>query len=592
MNTGQHDASGVGGGLGILMDGDFAPPKHSADYEAKPLPAVPPQTSFSIPDMKAIVRMTKRLSGTKQYVVDWDSHADNITIAAAVRSGTPRSRSLPVNNASSIPTEPSNEILSPQPRHSRQKILRLTGNLSPSMSLASFEPSQHNSQHKVKQLTGLDLGSSSSSEDRADSPLLPFQDEISPVSPTSSGYSVEGLEATISEPESDASEYTLHSDTDVMATRLTVPSSGAPASRSPSAAPTSPTTRVRLSSFAMRDTDAASQQPIDFKAHYRYISNDSSDFTSHQRQSSNASSWASSRKSSVTVVRLSASGSDTFKLSPRTSLCATDTVDVDAEPPSPSLKKRSLIWDPRPMENSTAEGGQYPNSPSPSPPPPAQCSTCSEKCKTVSPWDRRASSSGYIPTPLEPDGEFPLKPSKFTQPQWTPHPPPPPPPPSAVSSSALDGDSDDGKRTSFLGKVFRGGGGANSKRDSCKPTLPSPFGEENSASTVSLPSSGAGGGVGVRTIHYAPPPPIPDSLPPRSQGRDAPWLSAEGGRGGGGAAGGGGGGGGGAFDSARGGARPMSAGPGLFQRAKQSVGFRSRSGKRSVLKGKIRTIEA
>lgn len=561
MNTGQHDVVGVGRGLGIIMDADFAPPKHSADYEAKPLPAIPPRTSFSIPDMKAVFKTSKRNSNNRLYVFDWDRQGDNISLATDGRSGTPRSRSLPENDGSSIPTTPSNEILSPQPRHSRQKILRLTGNISPSMSLATFEPSQHNSQQKIKQLTGLDVGSSNSSESQPDTLLYPFQDEVSPVSPTSSTYSVEGLEATISEPDSDASDYTLHSDAEGVTTQLTAPSFNASPSRPISSGPDSPTTRVRLSSFALRDPDAAGQRGTftDFKAHYR--------------QSSNSSSWGSSRKSSVTVVPHYASGSDTVKCSPRASVSATSIIDEG--PPSPLFKQRSLIWDASPNEHLTA-AGQDQTSPSSSPPPPPS-STGSANCKPGSLSDRRASSRGRVPTPLEPNGEHPLKPGKFSHPQRTPYPPPPPPPTSASTRSAFDADSDDGKRTSFLGKVFRGGGSVangSGKRHSRGPTPssePAPFGEQNflSASSSSLV------GAVVKTTP-PPPPPIPES-PHWSQGRDAPRSPLEGGAGGVGAPGSG---------------RPLSAGTGLFQRARQSVGLKSRSEKRrNTLKGKIRAVE-
>ncbi|KAH8775479.1 hypothetical protein F5883DRAFT_518888 [Diaporthe sp. PMI_573] len=564
MNTGQHDAVGVVRGLGIVMDGDFAPPKHSADYEAKPLPAVPPR--LSIPDMKAVLKTSKRNSGSKQYIYDWDRQGDNISLVTDDRSVTPRSRSLPENDASSIPTTPSNEILSPQPRHSRQKILRLTGNITTNMSLASFEPSQHNSQQKIKQLTGLDVGSSSSSENQTDSLLHPFQNGVSPVSPTSSAYSVDGLEATISEPDSDASDYTLHSDTNGVATQLTAPSFSASPSRPTSTGPGSPTTRVRLSSFALRGSEAASQRGTlaDFKAHYR--------------QSRKSSSWGSSRKSSATVVPQPASGSDTGKCSPRASLSAPSLVDVDP-PSSPLFKQRSLTWDTSPIGHVMAGGGgQDQTSPSSSPPPPHSSSTSSVNRKPGSLSDRRASSKCRVPTPLEPNGEHPIKPGKFSQPQRTPYPPPPPPP---SSSSAFDADSDDGKRTSFLGKVFRGGGsgGVASKRQSRGSTPssePAPLGEQKFLSTSSLSSSSGGGGI---KITPTPPPPVPESHPHWSQ---APRSSAEGGGGVGGEA----------HSSVGAVARPLSAGSGLFQRARLSVGLRSRSEKRrNTLKGKIRAVE-
>lgn len=536
------------------MDAEFTPPKHSAEYEAKPLPAVPPRTSFSIPDLKAAFKTSKRNLSNKQYVFDWDRQGDNISLTTTGRSETPRSRSLPENDASSIPTTPSNEILSPQPRHSRQKILRLTGNISPSMSLASLTPSLHNSQQKIKQITGLDIGSSSSGESQLDELRYPFQDEVSPVSPTSSTYSREGLEATISEPDSDASDYTLHSDTNEVTTQLTArPSFSASSSRPMSGAPVSPTTRFRLNSFAFREPDTTSQggSLTDFKAHYS--------------QSSNAGSWNSSRKSSATVVPHHNSGSDTFKCSPRGSESTTSIVE-DTRPPSPSFKQRSLVWDTSPSEHLSSSGQDEP-SPTSSPPPFSSSTSVNHKPGSFS--DRRASSRGRVPTPLEPSGEQPLKPGRFAHPQRTPYPPPPPPPSASTTRSTFDTDSDDGKRTSFLAKVFGGGNGGggggsgnSSKRQSRGPTpssSPSPFGEQGF-----LPGG----------LKATPPPPVPES-PRWSQGPDVlrspNEMSGSAGVGAG---------------------RPPSAGGGLFQRARQSVGFRSKSDKRrDTLRGKIRVVE-
>lgn len=551
------------------MDADFAPPKHSAEYEAKPLPAIPPRTSFSIPDLKAVFKTPKRTLNNRQYVYDWDRQGDNISITTDGRSGTPRSRSLPENDASSIPTTPSNEILSPQPRHSRQKILRLTGNISPSMSLASFTPSLHNSQQKIQQLTGLDVGSSSSSESQLDTLQYPF-DEVSPVSPTSSTYSREGLEATISEPDSDASDYTLHSESNGVMTQLTAPSYSASSSRPISKVPVSPTTKFRLNSFAMREPDTYDQPGslADFKAHYR--------------QPSNTGSWDSSRKSSVTVVPHSTSGSDTVKCSPRGSVSMTSIVDI--RPPSPSFKQRSLVWDTSPIKHPIPIGYDD-TSPTSSPPPSSSSTSVNRKPGSFS--ERRASSRGRVPTPLEPNGELQLKPGKYSLPQRTPY-PPPPPPPSAAARSAFETDSDDGKRTSFLAKVFGHGGGSpghSSKRQSRGPTptsSPSPYGEQGFVPSSSSSSPGVAKTTTSLPLHpHPPPPPVPGS-PRWSEGADALRSPTDEGVGSSGGSAGGAG--------AR--SRPMSSGAGLFQRARQSVGLRSKSDKRrDTLRGKIRVVE-
>lgn len=64
----------------------------------------------------------------------------------------------------STPTVPPDEILSPQPRLSVQKILKLTGNLSSTTAMSTDTPSLHNSPQKIRQLTGLDYGPRRGSE--------------------------------------------------------------------------------------------------------------------------------------------------------------------------------------------------------------------------------------------------------------------------------------------------------------------------------------------------------------------------------------------------------------------------------------------
>lgn len=66
---------------------------------------------------------------------------------------------LPITlDISSTPTVPPDEILSPQPRLSVQKILKLTGNMSSTTAISTDTPSLHNSPQKIRQLTGLDYG--------------------------------------------------------------------------------------------------------------------------------------------------------------------------------------------------------------------------------------------------------------------------------------------------------------------------------------------------------------------------------------------------------------------------------------------------
>lgn len=86
---------------------------------------------------------------------------DAATSALAVPRPAPAYRqtypSTSATRSIAIPTVPPDEILSPQPRSSVQKILRLTGNMSPATSLSTDTPSLHNSSSKIRQLTGLDV---------------------------------------------------------------------------------------------------------------------------------------------------------------------------------------------------------------------------------------------------------------------------------------------------------------------------------------------------------------------------------------------------------------------------------------------------
>lgn len=83
----------------------------------------------------------------------------------------------------SPPTVPPDEVLSPQTRSSVQKILKLTGNMSPTSSLSSTDtPSLHNSTQKIRQLTGLDYGLIRDSE----SQLQTLDEELSDSSSESS----------------------------------------------------------------------------------------------------------------------------------------------------------------------------------------------------------------------------------------------------------------------------------------------------------------------------------------------------------------------------------------------------------------------
>lgn len=99
----------------------------------------------------------------------------------------------------SPPTVPPDEVLSPQTKSSVQKILKLTGNMSPTTTLSSTDtPSLHNSTQKIRQLTGLDYGPRRDSEFQ----LTRLEEEFSDDSSESSLslYCHEIVEEIVEEP--------------------------------------------------------------------------------------------------------------------------------------------------------------------------------------------------------------------------------------------------------------------------------------------------------------------------------------------------------------------------------------------------------
>lgn len=95
-----------------------------------------------------------------------------------------------------IPTIPPDDILSPQPKQSVHKILRLTGNMSLVTTLSADSPTLHNSSQKIKQLTGLDLTPKAPwVEDQI--PLVEVEDDVSNLhtAETASMHSNESVEA-------------------------------------------------------------------------------------------------------------------------------------------------------------------------------------------------------------------------------------------------------------------------------------------------------------------------------------------------------------------------------------------------------------
>ncbi|KAK3394249.1 hypothetical protein B0H63DRAFT_460427 [Podospora didyma] len=122
-------------------------------------------------------------------IIDWDREEAKVSVILDKHSrqcsgSAPRAIKRPQQRKSEIaidiPNTPPDDILSPQPRSSVQKILRLTS-LKPRMSRSSCSaPSGHNPDHKIKQLTGLDVSSSEPyCRSRETAPVSPMSDKSS-----------------------------------------------------------------------------------------------------------------------------------------------------------------------------------------------------------------------------------------------------------------------------------------------------------------------------------------------------------------------------------------------------------------------------
>lgn len=133
-----------------------------------------------------------------------------------------------------LPNIPPGEILSPQPKQSVQKILRLTGMISPTTILSADAPTLHNSSQKIKQLTGHDFAPPRPwTDDEAD--LVEVEDGMSNVSTAEtasvcSNESLDGDALSIGHAESTFSSSYVESVDDVF-TQLTAPKHSAPPAR-------------------------------------------------------------------------------------------------------------------------------------------------------------------------------------------------------------------------------------------------------------------------------------------------------------------------------------------------------------------------
>lgn len=515
----------------------YVPPKNSTDYQTRPLPAIPPQRSTASSfnsQVNNASRTPNRSNGNRQAGRDWERDVDDVADMWDDRMGTDQSRSDPHIDVKNIPTTPPDEILSPQPKQCVQKILKLTGEIGPAASVPTADsPTLHNSQQKIKQLTGLNVDSGGSNETQSRS-LQALHDDVSPLSLSSSMYSQEGLETTITEldrADRESSEYSyrysyMDDEYDQVATALSPPNFGGASTRSINTARLSPIptpAALRLSGFR-EGHEIETSSRIDESEHYR---------------DRDVELWMSSRESSpgdrvidlyhTTTVEI-AKSSAVPPLGPRYSAAAWS-------PPPPATERRGITWGRRNRPNETIQKSRLNMASSSSSSPPAS-------------FDPRRQPDGVPdrgPPPLEQAREAP-SPGRYTQPERTPY-----PLPSPSLRSAFD-EEDSRKRFSLLSKVFSSGGSSRSR-------------DSGGSKSSSVPSS----------KEDRRPPAAAPTLPGfarRNEGPGNPWPKP-------------------AAAAASG--RPAPAGSGVFQRtmesARQSVGLKSKAEKRRQgLKGKIRVV--
>ncbi|KUI66497.1 hypothetical protein VM1G_01997 [Cytospora mali] len=540
MDSGESTKTGME--THYLPDFGYVPPKNSADYETRPLPAVPPRKSMASSVNSQVNEGFKTSFSSphnRQPGHDWEQDVDDITNMWDNRMGAGQSRGNPKINVKNVPTMPPDEILSPQPKQSVQKILKLTGKMSPVASVTAPDPpSLHNSQQKIKQLTGLDVGSSPLRS------IQTFPEDVSPISWSSSMYSQVGLEAAVSEPDMESGDDSYRDSYqddgfNAPATALSPPNFGGYSMRSTSTAPVSPTSTpaaLRVNSFRERDGREGSGQvePLLLSGNkFQHV------------QDHSAESWTLSRESPSTdrvITMYHDTASEIARGNappPQGTRNSVATFWPPRRPLPPTFEHHSLMWGSRP--DGVLPKSRLNLSPSsPSLPP----TLADARRKTESLSDRRASSRNRIPPPLEQSREAP-RPGKYNLPQRTPY----PLLPSSTPESAFDRESGR-KRFSMLSRVFGGG----NKRVSRNFRISSaPLSREDRTPTGSalvLPNSSRS-----------------------TEGPDSPWPKP----------------------AAAVSGRPAPAGLGVLQRtvesARQSVGLKSKAEKRREgLKEKIRVV--
>lgn len=533
MDTGENIGTDKGTGTHLLPEFVYVPPKNSADYQRRLLPAVPPQrsTAYSFnSQVNNASRTPNRSIDDRQSGRGWERDVDDIADMWDGRMGIDQSRSIPNIDNNNIPTTPPAEILSPQPKQCVQKILRITGKISPVVSVSSADsPTLHNSQQRIKQLTGFNVSSKGSNQAQSRS-LQALQDDVSPISLSSSVYSQEGQETTISDLDRESSEYSyrcsyMDDEYNELATALSPPNYGGFSTRSTSAAPVSPTSppaALRLSGFRGGNETEISSRLDEFQYH----------------QDSGTEFWMSSRKSSAGDRVIDLYHTSAGEIAKSSAVPPPGTrYSAAAWSPPPTAERRGIMWGGSNRPDEMLQKSRLNLSSSSSLPP----TSIDSHRKVDSFSDRRSSSRDRVPPPLEQAREAP-KPGRYTLPERTPY-----PLPSSSLRSAFD-EEDSRKRSSLLSKVF--GSGSKNRESGGSRGSSAPSSKEDRA-----PAAVPALAISAR----------------RAEGPDTPWPKS----------------------AAPG--RPAPAGLGVFQRtvesARQSVGLKSKAEKRRQgLKGKIRVV--
>ncbi|ROW17951.1 hypothetical protein VPNG_00272 [Cytospora leucostoma] len=502
-SAGTREGAVMRTGPGLVPKYDYMPPENSAYYQQRPLPTIPPRRSM--PSSSSLqtsqgLNTPLRSPSVGQFEHGWKWDVDDLSSVGDSRMGAGQDRLIAKLDLEGCP--------------------------------GSNLPTLHNSPQKIKQLTGLDIGWGGSGQSQR-RPSQALQEGVSPLSVSSSMYSQEGLETTISEPDIEPSIYSyqysyMDDEVDQLVIPFSPPEFGAFPSLSISTPPVPPTS-VPSGFHGGSNLEALSQVgPVP-----------PAEDDSQPGQESGANSWTSSWGSSLTdpVVGLYHNTASDIAKSSTTTLGA--RCGEAKYSPLPAVEHRSIKWDQRPDEMSQKSRLDLSSSSCSLPP-----TSIDPLRKTESFSERRASGRSRIPPPLVPSREAP-KPGRYSLPRRTPY-----PPSSSGMKSTFDED-DGGKRFPILSKVFSGGSGNdNSDSSGLRRSWASPQTSEakNPAATVLSSSLG-------RLEE-------PDSLWPNS-----------------------------AANHGRRGSLSM----GVFQRtmesARQSVGLKSKAEKRREdLRGKIRVV--